>query len=308
MSLENLRQLESSLWEAADQLRANSKLNASEYYMPVLGLIFLRHATNRFDVTKGKVQVGLLKLQPVVGEMEFSTPDPQHFDAAGHRRRCLMTGKPRYVGVAIHLAYSTRRPVIRHMQSGELLQGRRKRHESRDVSETLSRSVTHFEKTAIEHSSEQMIPAMNPAIVAGFGPKTGPQWPDSPGRDHHRRSIRLHGYDYSRAGAYFVTICTQNRECLFGKIENGNMRLNDAGRMVQTTWNELAFRFAMVELDEFIIMPNHVHGVIVLSEPEVLPNTVVGAPLVGALSDADETRGRAAGEGQAQDLPLHTNR
>ena len=59
MSLENLRQLESSLWEAADQLRANSKLNASEYYMPVLGLIFLRHATNRFDVTKAKVQAGL---------------------------------------------------------------------------------------------------------------------------------------------------------------------------------------------------------------------------------------------------------
>lgn len=59
MSLNNLKQLESSLWEAADQLRANSKLNASEYSMPVLGLIFLRHATNRFDVTKAKIQTGL---------------------------------------------------------------------------------------------------------------------------------------------------------------------------------------------------------------------------------------------------------
>ena len=54
---------------------------------------------------------------------------------------------------------------------------------------------------------------------------------------HHRRSIRLQGYDYSRAGAYFITICVQNRKCLFGNIANGNMRLNDAGKMIQTVWD-----------------------------------------------------------------------
>ncbi len=52
---------------------------------------------------------------------------------------------------------------------------------------------------------------------------------------HHRRSIRLKGYDYSRSGAYFVTICTQNRECLFGEIVDGKMRLNEPGRILQTT-------------------------------------------------------------------------
>jgi hypothetical protein len=54
---------------------------------------------------------------------------------------------------------------------------------------------------------------------------------------HHRRSIRLQGYDYSQAGAYFVTICTQNRDCSFGDIVNGEMRLNDAGRIVADEWN-----------------------------------------------------------------------
>jgi REP-associated tyrosine transposase len=58
-------------------------------------------------------------------------------------------------------------------------------------------------------------------------------------RESYRRSIRLRGYDYSRAGGYFVTVCTQNRKCLFGDIEKGEMRLNDAGRMVRTVWNEL---------------------------------------------------------------------
>jgi REP-associated tyrosine transposase len=56
---------------------------------------------------------------------------------------------------------------------------------------------------------------------------------------HRRRSIRLQGYDYSRAGAYFVTICVQNRQCLFGDITNEELRLNDAGKMIQTVWDEI---------------------------------------------------------------------
>src|SRR6056297_3244370 len=81
---------------------------------------------------------------------------------------------------------------------------------------------------------------------------------------HHRRSIRLKEYDYSRAGAYFVTICTQNRECLFGGIVNGEMVSNDAGRMVQTVWDEIPLHYPGIEIDAFVVMPNHIHGIVVI--------------------------------------------
>jgi putative transposase len=82
----------------------------------------------------------------------------------------------------------------------------------------------------------------------------------------NRRSIRLRGYDYSRAGAYFVTICTQNRECLFGEIMNGEMRLNDAGRIVVDEWLKTAEIRAEIELDEWVVMPNHFHGKLVIAD------------------------------------------
>jgi REP element-mobilizing transposase RayT len=75
----------------------------------------------------------------------------------------------------------------------------------------------------------------------------------------------LQDYDYSQAGAYFVTICANNRQCLFGDVVDGEMVLNDAGRMVETVWMELAIRFGYIELDEFTIMPNHFHGIFILS-------------------------------------------
>ncbi len=81
---------------------------------------------------------------------------------------------------------------------------------------------------------------------------------------HHRRSIRLKGYDYSQAGAYFVTICAQNRECLFGEIVNGEMQLNDAGKMIVRWWNELSNKFMTFEPDAFVVMPNHIHCIIVI--------------------------------------------
>jgi REP element-mobilizing transposase RayT len=83
---------------------------------------------------------------------------------------------------------------------------------------------------------------------------------------HHRRSVRLKEYDYSSCGAYFMTICVQGRESLFGEIINGGMRLNDAGRMVATVWHALPRRFPHVALDEFVVMPNHVHGIILLGD------------------------------------------
>jgi len=82
---------------------------------------------------------------------------------------------------------------------------------------------------------------------------------------HHRRSIRLQGYDYAQAGAYFVTICVQNRECLFGEVVDGEMLLNDAGQMVETIWEGLPDRFPFIELDQFGVMPNHAHGIIALT-------------------------------------------
>ncbi len=80
---------------------------------------------------------------------------------------------------------------------------------------------------------------------------------------HHRRSIRLQGYDYSQAGAYFVTICSQNRQCLFGEIVNGELRLNDAGEMICRWYEELGNKFPDIECDAFVCMPNHVHFVVV---------------------------------------------
>uniref|UniRef100_A0A7C4RTW2 Transposase n=1 Tax=Desulfatirhabdium butyrativorans TaxID=340467 RepID=A0A7C4RTW2_9BACT len=81
---------------------------------------------------------------------------------------------------------------------------------------------------------------------------------------YHRRSIRLAGYDYSRAGAYFITVCTHDRICLFGDIMDGEMRLNDIGRIVHDEWLHTADIRPNVELDAFVVMPNHFHGIIVL--------------------------------------------
>ncbi len=79
-----------------------------------------------------------------------------------------------------------------------------------------------------------------------------------------QRSIRLQGYDYSQAGPYFVTVCTQNRECLFGEIADGQMVLNDVGREVVSCWKNTTKMRPNVELDEFVVMPNHFHGIVVI--------------------------------------------
>ena len=81
---------------------------------------------------------------------------------------------------------------------------------------------------------------------------------------HHRRSIRLKGYDYSQEGAYFLTICTYRKEMLFGTIVNEEMRLNDTGEQALQCWNAIPGHFPNVELDAFVIMPNHIHGIIVI--------------------------------------------
>lgn len=92
---------------------------------------------------------------------------------------------------------------------------------------------------------------------------------------HHRRSIRLKEYDYTNSGAYFITVCTWNRECIFGKIVNAEIKLSPVGEIAQQEWYNISSRFPDVELDAFVIMPNHLHGII-----------KVGAPLAGALDNA----------------------
>jgi putative transposase len=102
-------------------------------------------------------------------------------------------------------------------------------------------------------------------------------------KDHYsdgtsgRTSIRMKGYDYSQAGGYFVTIVTQLRDPFFGRIYNGEMLLNDAGRMVNIEWKALQERFPNINVDVFQIMPNHFHGIIIIHSPET-----VGAGLVPA--------------------------
>ena len=81
-----------------------------------------------------------------------------------------------------------------------------------------------------------------------------------------RRSIRLRGYDYAQRGAYFVTICTQGRECLFGNIEDSTMSLNNLGIIVFEEWTRTLQIRQEVDLDVFQVMPNHIHGIIIITE------------------------------------------
>jgi putative transposase len=115
---------------------------------------------------------------------------------------------------------------------------------------------------------------------------------------HHRRSIRLQGYDYSRSGAYFVTICAAGRECLFGDVLDGIMHVNDAGRMVQSAWDGLPQRFPGIDADASIVMPNHFHGIIVVG------TIFVGAPLA-APRIMNHTV--AHGQGAASSPPTNDN-
>jgi putative transposase len=82
----------------------------------------------------------------------------------------------------------------------------------------------------------------------------------------NRRSIRLKGYDYSQPGAYFVTLVARQRECLFGEISDGEARLSEVGKVVWDVWQALPARYAEIDLDEAVVMPNHFHGIIWIKE------------------------------------------
>lgn len=101
-----------------------------------------------------------------------------------------------------------------------------------------------------------------------------------------RRSIRLSGYDYTSAGAYFVTICAQNGECLFGRIGEDGLSLNEAGQMVDAAWQRLPERFPTLKLDAHVIMPNHFHAVLWIVENDVDDGNAAHRPALGAIIGA----------------------
>jgi putative transposase len=82
-----------------------------------------------------------------------------------------------------------------------------------------------------------------------------------------RRPLRLPAYDYSTLGAYFVTICIRDGECLFGDVVDGEVCLSDSGRIVHAAWESMPTRFVPVSLDAFVAMPNHVHCIVWLTSP-----------------------------------------
>jgi REP element-mobilizing transposase RayT len=104
-----------------------------------------------------------------------------------------------------------------------------------------------------------------------------PRMPYDPER-HHRRSVRIPGYDYSQPGWCFVTVCTHLREPLFGDLERGRMRLTAFGEIVVDTWFQIDVVDEHLALDEFFLMPDHLHGIIIITD-----QTPRGAPTLGCI-------------------------
>jgi putative transposase len=96
---------------------------------------------------------------------------------------------------------------------------------------------------------------------------------------HHRRSIRIQGFDYGYPGAYFITIVTYQRDRIFGNIVDGKMRLNALGAITGECWRAIPEHFPNVDLGTYVIMPNHVHGIIVINENRMATDS---SPSVGA--------------------------
>lgn len=99
---------------------------------------------------------------------------------------------------------------------------------------------------------------------------------------HHRRSIRLKGYDYAQAGLYFITICTNHRQHIFGEVLNSQMILNDTGKVADECWQAIPQHFPNAILHEFVVMPNHVHGIIELTTNSVGAKNISPRNPIGA--------------------------
>ena len=133
-------------------------------------------------------------------------------------------------------------------------------------------------------------------------------------RRHNRRSVRLKGYDYSKGGMYFITICIKDRHCFFGKIEDGKMILNETGSIANKYLQEIPDHYPHTEMGEYIVMPNHVHLVLILKQ------TTTGDVTVGTRHDVgtrhgvslptdvgDDIIGTRHGVSLPRDAETHTN-
>ena len=100
-------------------------------------------------------------------------------------------------------------------------------------------------------------------------------------KKYNRHSIRLKGYDYSKTGAYFITLCTQNRKCLFGSIVNGGIQLNKIGQIVKDEWIKIAEIQHEIKLDEYVVMPDHFHGIVIFTKSvgAIHESPIHGSPL-----------------------------
>jgi len=120
---------------------------------------------------------------------------------------------------------------------------------------------------------------------------------------HHRRSIRLPGYDYTSPGAYFVTICVRGGECLLGEVVDGEMRLNEWGQVAHDFWTQVPVHFPNVSIDAFVIMPNHLHAIIMIHERSNVAGYVEKGEETVPLHSNHGRRGAVAAPSSASQTP-----
>lgn len=127
-----------------------------------------------------------------------------------------------------------------------------------------------------------MLSTNSPSVGARFiAPGIAPELP-------RRKSLRLRDYDYARVGMYFMTICAHDRACLFGSILADKMHMNELGSVIENCWNALPERHPQISLDAFVVMPNHVHGIVVIEAAE--PGAMNRAPTLGEVVRAFKAR------------------
>ena len=117
---------------------------------------------------------------------------------------------------------------------------------------------------------------------------------------NNRKPLRLAGYDYTKPGAYFVTVCTQNRACILGEAFGDKIILSNAGDLVEKNWQDLTNRYPTVELDIFVVMPNHIHGVLFLSGKTKLGQIMRAFKSLSAIAIRSEGWAQQAAKGRAQ--------
>jgi hypothetical protein len=125
---------------------------------------------------------------------------------------------------------------------------------------------------------------------------------------HHRKSIRLKGFDYSRAGGYFVTVVSYHREYLFGKVEGRTMCVNALGKIAQEYWDDILVHFENVNVDIFVVMPNHVHGILFVRENDTVHvEAQHDAPLPTTVSAPLRGRPQISNQDHWEQLSVHSN-